>query len=409
MKNKLMAVSLALCLFISASPLTTFADSANVVSLGANLTKEQRDMMLSYFNVKESEVAVIEVNNQEEREYLEDVATEQQIGKRTFSCAYIEETEKGSGINVKTANLTWVTPNIIKSTLTTAGIYDCNVIAAAPFAVSGTGALTGIMKAFETITGAPLEDDKKELATEEIVISGTLADDIGADQAAGIITDVKDSIVSQNVVNADDIETIIINSGNKFEVTLTDEQVEMILGTMTKYAKQDYDYDQLKETFGSIKDSISDKLDLNLSESSKGFFESILNFFRSIFDWFVGLFGGNDSADVPEAGILEETDDSILGDDVLIDSTIESTEPTKEPLKSEESVVPEETQTPSIEPSILPEEQDDDLEEEGTVMEETVTPSSTEEPETDDLDDTEDDEDDLEELTTPTVTPEVTE
>ena len=47
---------------------------------------------------------------------------------------------------------------MIASTLTTCGITDANVIAMTPISggVSGTGALTGIMKAFEDATGEPL-------------------------------------------------------------------------------------------------------------------------------------------------------------------------------------------------------------------------------------------------------------
>ena len=59
---------------------------------------------------------------------------------------YVEPTKKGNGINVKTANLTWVTSAMIATTLSTAGIENANVIAAAPFPVSGTGALTGVME-----------------------------------------------------------------------------------------------------------------------------------------------------------------------------------------------------------------------------------------------------------------------
>ena len=306
------------------TPTIASADSVTVVSVGADLTDEQKDKMFEYFGAKENEVAVIEVNNDEERAYLEGVATEQQIGRRTYSCAFIEETEEGKGINVKTANLTWVTSNMIKSTLTTAGIYDCNVVAASPFAVSGTGALTGIMKAFEIVNGSPLEETKKEIATEEIVISGNLAEDIGSDEAVGIITDVKDTIIGENIVAADEIEQVIINSGDKFEVTLTDDQVQMILNTMVKVASQDYDYDRLASTYSSVIDSAADNIGLELEQAKKGFFEKIADFFRSIADWFKNLFT-NAKEEIEDNGILDQTDESILGDNVIVDSTVGDT------------------------------------------------------------------------------------
>ena len=164
MKIKKKITSLILCgaLFISSINFA-FADSSRVVTLGANLSKEQRATMLKYFGVNENEVVIIEVNNQEERKYLQGVATEEQLGKKTFSCAYVEPTKAGSGINVKTANITWATSSMIASIMSTCGIENANVVAAAPFPVSGTGMMTGIMKAFEDATGEPLDETKKKL------------------------------------------------------------------------------------------------------------------------------------------------------------------------------------------------------------------------------------------------------
>ena len=59
---------------------------------------------------------------------------------------YVEPTDSG-GIKVKTANLNFVTSAMIASTLTTAGMENCNVIAACPFEVSGIRSLTGIIMA----------------------------------------------------------------------------------------------------------------------------------------------------------------------------------------------------------------------------------------------------------------------
>ena len=238
---------------------------------------------------------------------------------------------------VKAANLTWVTSNMIKSTLTTAGIYDCNVVAASPFAVSGTGALTGIMKAFEIVTGSPLEETKKEIATEEIVISGTLAEDIGSDEAVGIITEVKDTILGENIVAADKIEQVIINSGDKFEVTLTDDQVQMILNTMVKVASQDYDYERLASTYSSVIDSAADNIGIELEQAKKGFLEKLGDFFRSIIDWFKNIFTSA-KEEIEDNGILDQTDESILGDNVIVDSTVGDTnkdEPARDETTSE--------------------------------------------------------------------------
>ncbi len=59
-------------------------------------------------------------------------------------------TARNSG---KVANLTFVTSSMIASTLLTSGVENCNVVAGSPIEVSGTGALTGIMMAYEKARG----------------------------------------------------------------------------------------------------------------------------------------------------------------------------------------------------------------------------------------------------------------
>ena len=51
------------------------------------------------------------------------------------------------------------------------------------------------MKAFEDASGKKLDEDKKELASEELITTGDLGDDIGQDKATGVINDVKTEII----------------------------------------------------------------------------------------------------------------------------------------------------------------------------------------------------------------------
>ena len=296
-----------------------FADVANVVTLGANLTDEQKQIVLDYFGVKENEVVVLEVNNQEERKYLEGISPEAQIGTRTYSCAYVQPTKKGSAINVKTVNLTYVTSSMIASTLTTCGITDANVIAMTPLSggVSGTGALTGIMKAFEDATGEPLDEEKKEIASEELVITGDLGEDIGQDKATGVINDIKTEIIKNNTQDTIQIADTINNVTNNYNITLTPEQQQQLESLMAKVAAQDYDYKEMKDALNSVKDVVNQKLDEMGEKVSTGVIDSIKEWFTGIGDWFTGLFNNNDK----DLGILETTNDNLLGDNVVVDAT----------------------------------------------------------------------------------------
>ena len=145
--KRVLPFSLAIILASVSPPVTALADSAKVVTLGANLSDEQKASMYKYFGTSADQVDTIEVTNTDERKYMEGIATESQIGTRTYSCSYVEPTDSG-GIQVKVANLTFVTSSMIASTLLTSGVENCNVVAGSPIEVSGTGALTGIMMAY---------------------------------------------------------------------------------------------------------------------------------------------------------------------------------------------------------------------------------------------------------------------
>lgn len=250
MKLKKKISSLIICATLVFGSINfSFADSSKVVTLGADLTASQKQQMLNYFGVKENEAVVLEVNNAEERKYLQGVATETQLGKKTFSCSYVEPLTKGNGINVKTANLTWVTSSMIATTLSTAGLEDANVVVASLFPVSGTGGLTGVMKAFEDATGEKLEEEKKEIASEELVTTGDLAEDIGSDKATGIINDIKTEIIKNDTKDTIQIAETIINVTNNYNVTLTQDQQKQIESLMVKIAAQDYDYNKIKGNY----------------------------------------------------------------------------------------------------------------------------------------------------------------
>lgn len=322
MKFKKKVSSLLVAMTIVASSIVpSFADGTRVVTIGVNNTAEQRQKIFNYFGVKENEVQVLEVNNQEEREYLGKVATEAQLGTKTYSCAYVEPTNNG-GINVKTANITWVTSSMVASTLSTAGMTNANAVIAAVFPVSGTGALTGVMKAFEDASGEKLDEDKKELASEELITTGDLGDEIGQDKATGVVNDIKAEVIKNGTSDVTQIADIINNVTNNYNITLTDAQVKQITDLMEKIAAQNYDYNSMKETLNNVSDVVKDNLqEAGESVGSSGIMDSIGNFFSSIGDWFSNLFSGN-----KDLGILGETKDEMLGSNAVINATDKAAE-----------------------------------------------------------------------------------
>ena len=174
------------------------------------------------------------------------------------------------------------------------------------------------MKAFEDATGESLDESKKELASEELIITGDLGEDIGADKATGIVNDIKTEIIKNNTSDTIQIADTINNVTNNYNVTLTAEQQKQLEELMEKISQQDYNYNEMKDTLNGIKDTITEKLDAIGEGPSKGLFESIKNWFKGIGDWFKNLFDGNKEDDL---GILGSTNDEILGENAVIDAT----------------------------------------------------------------------------------------
>lgn len=269
-------------------PAVTLADQTDVVSLGADLSEKQQQEMLELFGVKEDEVRILKVTNQEERDYLKGLAPESKIGTRAISSAYVKLLSKGEGINVETYNITWVTKEMIANAMVTAGIEDAQVIVAAPFNVSGTAALTGIMKAFEKATGKKLSSQAKKTAQEEIIITGDLSDDIGKDKAAKLIQDVKKQVVKQKIQNPDDIRKVIKNIASELNIELTEEQIDKIMELMKKISKLDLNVEKISSQL----DKISANLDVvkKTVEENKGLLQKIISAINNFFKWLQEIF-----------------------------------------------------------------------------------------------------------------------
>ena len=299
--KKALPVAMAVVLGSTTAPLAVKADTSKVVTIGANLSDEQKKSMYEYFGTSSDKVENIEVTNADERKYLEGVAPDSQIGTRTYSCSYVEPTTSG-GIQVKVSNLTYVTSSMISSTLLTSGVENCNVVAASPIEVSGTGALTGIMMAYEKASGTKLSEDQKETANQELVTTSDLADSVGQDKATDVMNDAKQSVIEDKLKDSDDIQNAVQDAAKKNDVTLTDEQMAKITELMESISKYDYDVKALKSTLD------------NIDGKSGGFFSNLWSSIK-------GIFGGDDSSN---GGIINDTDDSALGDDVVSNSTLDS-------------------------------------------------------------------------------------
>ena len=311
MKRKMMAVLMSvLCAMAAVPSVTVFADGQRVVTLGADLSDDQKQAILRYFGVAGQNLQTLTITNQDERNHLGSYVPLEQIGSHTYSCAYVNPTNSG-GIQVKTANLSWVTSNMIATTLSTSGVVNCEVLAASPFEVSGTGALTGILMAYESAVGTQLDETKKDIATQEMITTTTIANSIGQQLATEIVNDSKMQVIQGNDVTQNDIDIIINNVAEEKNISLTDEDRNLLNNLLDEISQQDYDYDDMKTTLERVEQNVdSTSADLNAAEipsDDTGEADDVQQV--------------ENETDLSSDSILMNTDDSALGSGVTFDAT----------------------------------------------------------------------------------------
>lgn len=286
--SKVLISSLSLGVLLTSAPETpAFADSFKSVTLGADLSNAQKDEMLKYFGITKNEANVLEVTSKEEHTYLGKVASEAQLGNKAISCSYVEPTEKG-GLNVTTNNLTWVNDGMIKNALITAGIENANVKASAPFQVSGTAALTGILKGFEKSTaGEKIDENKKEAANEELVTTGDIAEKIGQDDAANLMNDIKKQVIKEKPETEKEINNIVDKATEEYKTNLTEEDIANIKAVMSKINELDLNYNNLKDQLDDVTNQLKDKIS---SEEAKGFFAKLEEMFSKFLEGLKSIF-----------------------------------------------------------------------------------------------------------------------
>lgn len=363
--KRVLPFSLAIILASVSLPVTVLADSAKVVTLGANLSDEQKASMYKYFGTSADQVDTIEVTNTDERKYMEGIATESQIGTRTYSCSYVEPTDSG-GIQVKVANLTFVTSSMIASTLLTSGVENCNVVAGSPIEVSGTGALTGIQMAYEKASGEKLDATKTKLANQEIVTTGELADKVGKDQATTVVNQSKMDVIQNDVQNADEIQNIVINVANQNNISVSQDDIDKIVSLLQQIAQQGYNYDDVKQTLEQVDANTTGASTTSAAETGDSMDEE----------------NPDDTVDVDQStedddDIMNNVNSDVLGDNVIESSTEENDQ---EEAPAEDSADSSETEIPdATEDGTYTEEDSTEDTAEGTSADETGIPEATEE------------------------------
>ncbi|HDR3648148.1 DUF1002 domain-containing protein [Bacillus sp. SM-B1] len=287
MKTKLLALLLAVAVFIM--PTASFADiieGESIVTLGENLSEQQKQDLLKEMKAPK-DATIITVSNAEEHKFLEGIVPKAQIGTRAISSSMITYTKPGSGLIVRSKNINSITDAMYTNALITAGVKDAEIQITAPFKVSGTAALTGLMKAYETTSNKAIPEEVKKVANEEMVQTSQLGDKIGEEKAVQLVAKIKEEIAKEQPQTTEDLRSLIKKIADQLGITLTDEQLDNLVALFDKMKNLNIDWNQVGSQLNKAKEHVSAFLG---SEEGQSFLDKVKDFFSSIIDFVKSLF-----------------------------------------------------------------------------------------------------------------------
>lgn len=279
-----------MAILLFAFPTLSFADAVvgdMIITLGENLSEQQKQALLNEMNAT-GEDEIITVSNKEEHQYLGAYIPKATIGTKAISSTSITIEKAGSGLEVSTKNINWVTDEMYLNALMTAGLKDASIYVTAPFEVSGTAALTGLIKAYEISSDKVIPEDVKQVANEELVTTAKLGDEVGAENAAALMAKIKDEIAKNGVPETEaDLRALIENAANELGITLTEEDINNLINLFNKMKELNIDWNQVGQQLEQAKDQISNFLN---SEEGQSFLQQVQEFFIALWDAIISIF-----------------------------------------------------------------------------------------------------------------------
>ncbi|WP_077306880.1 DUF1002 domain-containing protein [Terribacillus halophilus] len=259
-----------------------------IVVVGDSLSDAQKQQV-------REDLGVTNTNNVEEIPVTADDIVKYINGdanSRMYSSAMITREEEGHGLEIQIVtpeNITQVTVDMYKNALLTAGIENAAVEVASPVKVSGHSALTGIYKAYDTADGN-LDPERTEVANDELDLTTDLAQQEGLDneKVTQLMTDIKQEIAEQNPATREEVEQIVSDQLSKLEVSLSEEDRQLLIDLFDKMRQLDINFDGVKNQLEDIASTIQDKIDE--VANNDGFWQGVKDFFKSIGDFFKNLF-----------------------------------------------------------------------------------------------------------------------
>ena len=309
--KKIISTALALSLLLTSSILA-FAEVDELwgvpfLAYGASLSESQRENILEIFGLDDLEEGyhfdAIYVNGNDLIYFL----GQGNPNATMLSSVLITRRPAGTGVEVSILTpdyITRVTATQYATAMITAGVTDALVEVAAPSAVTGEAALTGIYKAFAE-RGVELDEDRVAVAQEQLQLMASIANDHAQnddfdsyllDQAViEIQSELADHYqTTGDLATAAEIQAIVedILENNHLDDILTADQVQQLRGFAGNFQLTDAinspDFrNQLNNLGNQIGNLIGD-LNINLDNIDRGalatLWDNIVSWFRDLFN-----------------------------------------------------------------------------------------------------------------------------
>lgn len=261
-----------------------------IVVYGAALSESQKSKVRDLLGVKDtSKVTEITVTGTDLVYYIDG-----DKNSNMYSSAKITRKEKGEGLvinQVTPENITEVTTEMYANALLTAGIEDAVVDVASPVKVSGHSALVGIYKAHDEGEGTELNQERTEVANEELTLATDLAKKEGLDEdkVSELLTEIKKEIAEQKPATKEELEQLIDEKLQTLNVQLSEKDRQLLIDLFEKMRNLNINFDNVQSQLEDLSKDIQNRIENAISEN-KGFLESIANFFKSFIDSLKSLF-----------------------------------------------------------------------------------------------------------------------
>lgn len=267
-----------------------------VVTWGADLSAQDKAKVVRLMGIQPSKEPLREllVTNTEEHALLGETVPSSYLGTKALSSAYVRQLQPGSGLQVSTHNITWVSRRMFAQALITGGVRDAQVIVAAPVPVSGTAALTGIFKAFEVAIDQELPEQAKRIAGEELYVTKKVGESIGHEKASQLMEKLKEEVVRRNLTDKVEITQLIYRIEAELGIKLSDADREKLADLMARIKQLNLQSDDIEMQLHQVSDRVDRQLstESGLKGTVRTWLQRLLDLLARLLDQFLSFVAG---------------------------------------------------------------------------------------------------------------------